>query len=156
MASRERTAWLMAVVLAVAYGWYLLRILVMSDGGSLTEVPYQRSAIVALIIVVVQAALFHAVVVATMPAQRVKRDLEKVIAHRAGNIRGVIIGGGAVLAMILAMVDAHPFWIANLLLGALVSGELASFVVQVVQYRTTEGPAVDRISPEQAHLNSRK
>lgn len=141
MTSRERTAWLMAVILAAAYGWYMLRILAMRDGGSLTDVPYQQAAIVALIIVVVQAALSHAVVAATMPAERVKRGLEKVIARRAGHIRGVVIGVGAVLAMVLAMVDADPFWIANVLLAALVTGELALFGVQILQYRAKEGLA---------------
>lgn len=145
MTARERTAWLMSVILAAAYGWYLLSILAMRNGGSLTDVPYQQAAVLALVVVVVQAALSHAVVAATVPADSVKRDLEKAIVRRAGHLRGVIIGGGAAVAMTLAMVDADPFWVANLLLAALVSGELVSFGLQIVQYRTSHAEvAVDR------------
>lgn len=145
MISRERTAWLMSVILVVAYGWYLLRILAMRDGGSLTDVPYQEAAVVALIIVVVQAALSHAVVAATVPADRAKRGLEKAIVRRAAHFRGTIVGGGAAVAMTLAMVDADPFWIANTLLAALVLGELASLGLQIVQSRTNQAEvALDR------------
>lgn len=135
MTPRERTAWLMSAILVVAYGWYLITILTMRDGASLTEAPYQQAAVVALIIVVAQAALSHAVVAATVPADRVKRDLEKAIVRRAGHIRGIIIGGGAAAAMTLAMANADRFWIANGLLAALVLGELASFGLQIVEYR---------------------
>ena len=145
MTPRERTAWLMSAILVVAYGWYLITILAMRDGGSLTEVPYQQAAVVALFIVVALAAVSHAVVAATVPADRVKRDLEKAIVRRAGHLRGVIIGGGAAVAMTLAMVDTDPFWVANILLAGLVSGELVSFGLQIVQYRTSHAEvAVDR------------
>lgn len=77
----------MAAILTVAHGWYVLSVLGMKGVGSLAEVSYQRAAIVAVVMVVVQAAVSHAVVGATMPPERASTDIKRHSPVMAATVR---------------------------------------------------------------------
>lgn len=136
MSFREKSAWLMMGTLVVAYGWYLMTVIGQSDGGSVADIDYQRTAVVAAIAVVVLAAVSHAVLVAMGQAGSKKdHSGESAVKRYARSNGGIVVSAAAVLGMALAMVEADYFWIANVILAGLVVAELASAGSEILIYR---------------------
>ncbi len=136
MRYREKSAWVLVSTIVVAYGWYLATVIGQLEGGSITGIAYQRSAIAAGIAVVVLLAVSHVVLAALGQADPNGVDTGTAAIKRyARSTGGVVITAGAVLGMALAMVEADYFWIANVILAGLVAAEMVSAGAEIVRYR---------------------
>ena len=136
MSFRERSAWMMVATLVVAYGWYLTSVLGRLGGGSVGDVDYQRTAVVAVMAVVVLAAVSHVVLAATDRAE--SKDGHSgagAVKRYARSAGGVVVSAAAVLGMALAMVEADYFWIANVIMAGLVVAELTAASSEILIYR---------------------
>ncbi|NEN05126.1 hypothetical protein G3T36_04505 [Diaminobutyricibacter tongyongensis] len=136
MSSEERSAWVMVVVATAVYAIYVSVVLGNASGAPLTSVDYVPTmlwaiggSIVASIVLTILWSFFT-------PREIGKKDTRDREIGRYGEYAGrwVLIAGAAV-ALILAMVKADYFWIANILyLGFVLSAILGS-IVKIVAYR---------------------
>lgn len=136
MSFAEKSSWAMVGTLVIVYGWYLASVIGQVDGGSVADVAYQGTAVVAAMAVVVLAAVSHVVLAATgSSGPRSNRTGASAIKRYARSTGGVVVAAAAVLGMALAMVEADYFWIANVILAGLVMAELTSAGSEILIYR---------------------
>lgn len=135
MTFREKSAWLVAGTVTIAYVWYLATVIAQVDGGSVADIDYQPNAVVAAIAVVVLVAVSHIVVASGNTQSRRDHTGTTAIKRYARSTGGVVITAAAVLGMALAMVEADYFWIANVILAGLVVSELTAASSEILVYR---------------------
>lgn len=112
MSFDERLTWLLAAIMVAAPGFYLVSLLIAADGGPITEAGYQTPMAVSLIGSLAAFAIgYYAIRGATADRRSDERDA--AIDRRSQIAAGSPIFFGAVTALVLAMLDADQFWIAN-------------------------------------------
>lgn len=134
MAIEEKRAWIMLVVAVCGYGVYLG--LVLTRSGPLAEVDYAGTllwtvggGIVAGIVLHILAAAF------TSRADNRTDQRDREIGRFGDQVGQAFVVLGGVGALLLALVEAAHFWIANALyLGFVLSAVLGS-AAKVVAYR---------------------
>ena len=136
MSSEERSAWVMVVVATAVYAIYLAVVLGQASGAPVTSVDYVPTmlwaiggSIAASIVLTILWSFFT-------PRDSGKKDTRDREIGRYGEYTGrwVLIAGAA-FALVLALVKADYFWIANILyLGFVLSAILGS-IVKIVAYR---------------------
>ncbi|WP_436499210.1 hypothetical protein [Actinokineospora sp. HUAS TT18] len=133
MAVEEQRAWIMGVVTIVAYAVYA--VIILSRDGALVDVPYVVPMLWTIGAAIVASIVLH-IVVSIASGESSKRDQRDREIERFGDHVGqsfVVIG--AIAALILAMVEADHFWIANAVyLGFALSGVLGS-MARISAYR---------------------
>ncbi|WP_174557053.1 hypothetical protein [Nocardia jejuensis] len=135
MPYEEKRTWIMGVAAVVSYLVYLVVVLIRAQDGPLSGVAYVRPLVWAVggsIAVSIVASI--AVSIGSRDGDRKdQRDLE---IDRMGNWVGqAFVVLGAVAALVLAMIEADRFWIANVLyLGFTLSAVVGS-VAKVIAYR---------------------
>jgi len=89
-----------------------------------------------VILLVILAALAHSVIAIAAPSQAGSQDeRDRLIGLRGQRIGGYVLATGTVAGLGLAMVQADTFWIAQVLLGALVIAEITEGATKLVLYR---------------------
>ena len=136
MSYEERNVWVFVVVTVLAYGTYAAVILGRARDTPLTEVAYAGpllwtigGAIVASIVASIAVALAH------RRDGHVSDQRDKEI-NRLGERTGqsfVVIG--ALGAMVLAMIEADWFWIANLIYLCFVLSAILGSITKLAAYR---------------------
>ena len=136
MAFQEKRAWIMLGTTAGAYAAYLVIVLAGAAGGPLTAAPYAPALLwtvgtsIGATIVLITAAAFAA------PEDAEVRDARDREIGRSGTHLGrwaVVLG--AVGALVLAMVEAHHFWIANTIYLALTASSLLGSAARILGHR---------------------
>lgn len=136
MAYEEKRAWIYAVASVVAYALYAAIVLSRAGDIPLTHVRYVKTLIWTVgLSIAVQIVLSIAVSVAS-PRDRDKKDQRDREIGRFGEHIGqslVVVGG--VAALVLAMVEADSFWIANVLYLCFTLSAVLSSVAKIFAYR---------------------
>ncbi|MCF4123117.1 hypothetical protein L1785_19275 [Antribacter sp. KLBMP9083] len=129
MEPRERAAWVQVVVAPAGWAVYVVLLLVRAGDEVLVETGYWD---------LVAWAIGGAVVVSLLATLAVggfdgaKPDLrDREIDGRAQQIGNSLLVAGALVAMVLAMVDVDGFWIANTLYLTFVSSGLLASIAQI-------------------------
>ena len=136
MSYDEKNAWSLGVIAVIAYGAYLAWVLVQAQDMPLVDVDYVRpmvTSIVGAIILGIIAAIVFAIMRPDEAGVSDERDRE---INRRGEQVGqsfVVIGGTAVI--LLAMIEAPYFWIANAMYLAFVLSAVLSTIVKAIGYR---------------------
>ncbi|WUQ28951.1 hypothetical protein OG764_19350 [Streptomyces sp. NBC_00239] len=136
MGIEEKRAWIMAVVSACGYAAYLVAVLGTAGGTPLAEAPYEAALLwtVGAAIAVSIALNIAAALGSRGDGGRTdQRDRE---IHRYGEHIGqsfVVTGG--IAALVMAMAETAPFWIANTLYLAFVLSALLGSTAKIVAYR---------------------
>ncbi|MEQ1735753.1 MAG: hypothetical protein ABL886_05060 [Rhodoglobus sp.] len=141
MSSEERSAWTMLVVTVGAYAVYLTVILGGSSDIALADRPYAipmlwtiGGAIVANVALTIVTAIVRAIV--SRNPEKDKKDLrDREIYHFGERVGQSFIVIGGVGALVLAMLQAPYFWIANALYLGFVLSAILSSITKVVAYR---------------------
>jgi hypothetical protein len=136
MAFAEKRAWIMLVVSALAYATYVVVILRRAGGAPLADVPYQSTLVGTVVASIVLAIVANIVVGILTPKGEEKPDQRDREIYRASEYIGqsfVVIGGMA--ALILALVEAPSFWIANAVFLCFTLSALTSSIAKIVAYR---------------------
>ncbi|MBD8079552.1 hypothetical protein [Cellulosimicrobium arenosum] len=136
MSYEEKGTWVYLVVSVVVYGVYVGVLLSTAQGGTLADVAYVAPLLWTIVASVVAAVVVRIVVEVVRPSESYRSDeRDRELARR-----GVAVGwwgviAGALVALVLALVEADYFWIANAVyLGFVVSAVLSS-VTTIVAYR---------------------
>ena len=137
MSFEEKSTWLFGVIVIAGYAVYLALVLPAVLGGEpISEVGYQIPMLSSIGGAIAAGILGGIVIGITSPKDAGKADQRDRDISRFGERIGqsfVVIGG--LSALLLSMVEAPWFWIANALyLGFVLSGLLA-VIAKVVAYR---------------------
>lgn len=126
----------MVGTLVVVYGWYLTSVIDQLDGSPVADVGYETTAVMASIAVVVLSAVSHIVLAVTGSAgSRSNQTGATAIKRYARSHGAAVVAAASVLGMVLAMVEADHFWIANVILAGLVIAEVTSAGSEILLYR---------------------
>lgn len=135
MSYEEKAAWVQGIVAVLGYGVYLAIILSRVGAGALVDVPYV-DAMLWTIGAGIVAGIIGGIVVSIGSRGRTQKDQRDRQIYRHGEYAGqsfVVIG--ALGALILAMIEADWFWIANLLYLCFVLSAILGWIFKSVAYR---------------------
>jgi hypothetical protein len=136
MAFEEKRAWLMAIVAVAGYAVYATIVLSRAAGRPLTEVPYAGPMLWTIglgIVAGIVLGIVNGIASREDGLQVDERDHE---IGRFGDHVGqsfVVIGG--VSALVLAVVEAPYFWIANVLYLCFVLSAVLGSLAKIAAYR---------------------
>ena len=135
MSYEEKAAWVQGIVAVLGYGVYLAIILSRVGGGALVDVPYV-DAMLWTIGAAIVAGIIGGIFVGIASRGRTQKDQRDRQIYRRGEYAGqsfVVIG--ALGALILAMIEADWFWIANLVYLCFVLSAILGWIFKSVAYR---------------------
>ena len=136
MSYEERGQWVYLVVTVVTVTAYVVLLLARANGTPLAEldyVPLLLSMIVAGIVVSIVGRILVAIV---WHGEGHDTDVRDRDIDRLGEyFGGLILGIGMVVPFILAITEAHYFWIANAMYLAFATASVVSAAIKVIAYR---------------------
>jgi hypothetical protein len=137
MSYEEKGVWVFLVIAVAGYGVYLGLVLPqLAAAASVDEVDWVVPMLWTIGGAIVAAIIGRILVEIVSPSDSTRGDVRDKEIDRLGERVGnsfIVIGG--VGALVLAMLDADVFWIANVLyLGFVLAGILAS-ITKLVAYR---------------------
>ena len=134
MSYEEKGVWVYLVSGALAYGLYV--VLLLGQGVALVETDYVVPLLVSIGISIGLAIVGRIVLEIAKPSDNYRRDERDREIDRFGDRRGQwFLVAGALGALVLALVDADTFWIANAIyLGFWLWAAVGS-VLKLVAYR---------------------
>lgn len=135
MSYEEKAAWVQGIVAVLGYGVYVAIILSRLGSSPLVDVPYV-DAMLWTIGAGIVAGIIGGIVVAIGSRGRTQKDQRDRQIYRRGEYAGqsfVVIG--ALGALILAMIEADWFWIANLVYLCFVLSAILGWIFKSVAYR---------------------
>ena len=132
----EKSNLVMTAIYALAYGWYAAAVLpgAIANGPSMETVgPYLLAAVLLLVF---GGIIAHILIAMAAPDEADNPDeRDRMIEMRADARSSYVLGTGAILALGLALMELHVFWIVNAILAGLVLGEIAKGVMRALAYR---------------------
>ena len=132
----EKGVWVYIVVVLGTYGTYAGIVLSQLASTPLTEIDYAAPLLWSIGASIVAAIILRIVVEIVSPSDKQRADSRDKEINRRGELIGM--GGlvaGAVGGMLLALVQAEHFWIANAIyLGFVLSAVIGS-IAKIVLYR---------------------
>jgi Flp pilus assembly protein protease CpaA len=136
MVFMEKSNWVVLIVglpMLVIYGAVVVPQLM---DRPIAEVDWVGPMVAAILGFVVANVLGNVVAAATNPREADRHDERDREIDRFGErIGNWLVAAGAVVALILAMVMAHQFWIANAIFLAGIAGSLLGSAVKIAAYR---------------------
>jgi hypothetical protein len=132
----ERRAWVRLVVAVPAYAVYLVVVFARAGGQPLASVSYAAPLLWTVGGAIVAAIVGEIVFAAANPrASQLKDDRDRVIGRLGEQAGQPFVVIGAVAAMLMAMADWAPFWIANVIYLCFVLSAVVGGIAKVVVYR---------------------
>ncbi len=136
MTLEEKRAWISGIVTVVAYVTYVVVVLVRAAGGPLAEAPYVAPLLWTVGGAIVATIAANIVAGVLTPAEDSVADVRDQEIGRFGERVGsafVVIGG--VAALLLALLEAPHFWIANAVYLAFVLSAVLGAMASLAAYR---------------------
>ncbi|MFI5685475.1 hypothetical protein [Streptomyces sp. NPDC051636] len=136
MAFEEKRAWIMVLVTIASYAAYLAVVLGQVGSEPLVHTPYASALLWTVGTAIVTQIALNIIVAILSPEGADTKDQRDREIHRFGAYIGqsfVVIGG--VAGLVLAMVRADHFWIANAIYLAFALSAILASTAKIVAYR---------------------
>ncbi|MFJ5990824.1 hypothetical protein [Lentzea sp. NPDC092896] len=136
MAFEEKRAWALAVIAVVGYAVYVGLVLTGAAGRPLVEAPYISAMVWTIslgIVAGIVSGIWFGIASRNDGLQADERDRE--IGRIADGIGQSFVVIGGVSAMVLAMLEAPYFWIANVLYLCFVLSAVLGSLAKIMFYR---------------------
>jgi hypothetical protein len=136
MSFEEKSAWIGGVLAIVTYSAYAIVIVQLAQVTNLVDVAWISPMLWAVGVSIVGSIVLHIIVAILSPRDADKKDQRDRQIYRFGEYIGqsfVVIGGVATL--VLAMVEADYFWIANVVYLCFTLSAILATIAKVVAYR---------------------
>jgi len=141
MAFHEKSSWVVLVVALPVLLVYAVLVVPQLLSLPVTEITWVAPMVFAIVGFIIANVLGNIVAAFTNPAEAEQHDLRDQQINQYGvRIGSWLIVAGACVALVLAMVEAPYFWIANALFIGGMAGSLASAVAKIAAYRGTFQP----------------
>lgn len=135
MPFEEKRTWILGIAAAVSYAVYLVIVLSRARHEALVEVDYVAPLLWCVggsILVSIVAAI--AVSIGSRDGDR-KDQRDREIDREGTRIGAAFVVLGAIAALILAMVDAERFWIANAIYLGFALSAVVGTTAKIIAYR---------------------
>ena len=136
MSFQEKSAWAMLLIIAGVYGFYFVDVLpeAMNDPVSLESVAGRLFRMIILLVGL--GVVAHIAIAILNPSQSDEADeRDRYIEMRADARSSYVMGAGVLTALGMALLEQPIFWVAHVLLAALVLGEMAKSIFRIIDYR---------------------
>jgi hypothetical protein len=136
MSFDEKNTWAFLVIAIVGYATYIAVVLTSANGQSLPDLNYGSTMLWTISGAIVAGILANIAISIASPKEAGKRDRRDKEIGRFGDSAGhafVIIG--AVAALLLAIIEADYFWIANVIYLCFCLAAVLSSVIKLIAYR---------------------
>ena len=136
MAFREKSAWVMAAVTGLA-GLYYLNLIV-AIARDLGEVPPAAGAFVPFVILIIAASIAAQVALAILEPREADRpadERERPILAVAGNWSGLVLGIGAVTALLHFLYYKDGDLLFHMVMGSLILSQFSEYLFQILLFR---------------------
>jgi len=136
MTLEERRSWLFLIVAAVAYGVYLTTVLTGAASAPLVDVDYAPAMLISIAAAIVVGILGNVTLGALTPRSEQARDVrDRDIARLGDRVGQAFVVIGALVALLLAVVEAPHLYIANAVYLCFVLSAVLGSVTRAVVYR---------------------
>ncbi len=136
MSYEEKGTLVYLVVSALTYLGYVVVVLGRAGDGPVAEVAYVSPMLWAIGIAVGLAVVGRVVLEVVKPSESHRADARDRDINRFGeHVAGVVLGVGMVLPLVLAVVEAPHFWIANAIYAVFCAWAVFGAAVKLVAYR---------------------
>jgi len=132
----EKNAWAFGIIAVLTYAGYAIWVLIQARDLPLVEVAYVWPMITAIVAAIILGIVATIVISVLRPSEAGVRDERDREINRRGEQTGqsmVVIGGLAVV--VLAMIEAPYFWIANVMYLAFVLSAVLATLTKIAGYR---------------------
>jgi hypothetical protein len=101
------------------------------------DIAYQAGLLVVVVVLVVLSVVGISVLaaLARREADEDEDERDRLIEMRGDQVGGYALVIGALVALALAMMEVHYFWIANAILAGLVLSEIGKAIAMLLAYR---------------------
>ncbi|GEL46706.1 hypothetical protein CHO01_18220 [Cellulomonas hominis] len=140
MSYQEKNTWAFGVIAVLGYGIYVAVVLGRADGGPLTEVAYAGPMLASIGAAVLAGIVAGIVLGAASPDRAVRDEREREIERLGEHVGQAFLVLGGLGGLALALLEADPFWIANVLYLGFVLSAVLSAVARLVAFRRGVGP----------------
>lgn len=136
MTHEEKRTWIRLVASVAAYGAYVAIVLIGADGRPLPDVPYATTLLLTVAGAIVASIVIETAVGVVNPRTSRERDVrDREIARLGDHIGQSFVVIGAVAAMLMAMAEWEPFWIANVIYLCFALSATLGGVAKIIMYR---------------------
>ena len=136
MTLEERRSWLFLIVALVGYGVYVATVLTGAASAPLVDLDYAPAMLISIAAAIVAAIVGNIVLGALTPRSEQARDVrDRDIARLGDRVGQAFVVIGALAALLLAIVEAQHFFIANAVYLCFVLSAVLGSVTRVVVYR---------------------
>lgn len=132
----EKRAWIIGILAVGTYAAYLAVVLGRAAGTPVADVAYASPLLWAVGVSIGASIVLSILVSIGTPKGARTRDQRDREIHRFGDHIGqsfVVIGG--VAALVLAMAEADPFWIANVIYAGFTLSAILGCTAKIAAYR---------------------
>jgi uncharacterized membrane protein (DUF485 family) len=139
MPFKEKSAWIMAVLLTVlGVAYFYIVAAISSETGELAT-PMLRLIVVYTICLIILSAVGHTVIgiLAPKEANAAADERERSIFHRAGHYSSYFIGAGVVMSLGAYLFVRSGDLLFYTVFASLMLGQIMEYVFQIVFYRTS-------------------
>jgi hypothetical protein len=124
--------------LVIVYGWYFVTIGRQLVDTPASDISYGGAMIATVAAVVVLAVIGHVLIAVASPgSEGLTDERDKLIDLKGEWFGGFALGTGTLAGLLMAIAEVEPFWIANVLLAAMVLSEVVTSVAKLIMYRAT-------------------
>ena len=135
MSFREKSAWVMALLMTAAGFYYFYIVGVASRALGVTAPPAIVFAFVMLVVVLSVLAQVWLAVSSSKEANAPADERERLVQQHAGNWSGIILATGAVAALGHFMVYSDGNMLFHLVMGSLIVAQIAEYAFQILLIR---------------------
>ncbi|GIG35279.1 hypothetical protein [Cellulomonas pakistanensis] len=140
MSYQEKNTWAYGVIAVLGYGAYLAVVLARADGGPLAEVAYAGPMLTTIGAAVLSGIVAGIVLGATSPDRAVRDEREREIERMGERVGQSFLVLGGLGGLVLALLEADWFWIANALYLGFVLSAVLSAAARLAAFRRGVGP----------------
>lgn len=136
MSYTEKGTWVYLLASAGVWAGYVVVLLDRADGGPVADVAYVAPMLWAVGISILASTVGRVVVEVVRPSDSSLADeRDRDIDRRGEYVAGIVLAVAVVGPLVLALVEADHFWVANTIYTAYVVSAVAGSAVKLVTYR---------------------
>ncbi|MCH2457727.1 MAG: hypothetical protein MK186_06720 [Henriciella sp.] len=137
MSFHEKSAWVMGLIMIAGMAFYFRTVAAMSEGMEQLAPPVLPLVIVYIVVIVILSILGHILIAITRPSEAddMMDERDKLVAARAGNIAGLILGVGLISALGVYLFTYDGNQLFHAAFGALMVSQIAEYAARIIYYR---------------------
>lgn len=136
MTFQAKSSVVILISLLVVYGGYFGLVASWVGSTPIDDIVYQPLMIATALPLMLLVAVSHAGLAIAAPAGANESDeRDRLYSVRSEAIGGSVLAAGVIAGLALAMADTQSFWVAHVLMAALVLSEVVAATVRLVLYR---------------------